>query len=329
MSNTGASNVTISDPLFQNAYYIGNNFNGILYGVELVLYVTSMKTLLESRKRHKKASDLFFMWFSTTLLVLTTIYMAVESVFGEEMWIVNAEFPGGDGAYLATYASVWYQTMGTAASFALNLLSDGLLIYRCYVVWNDRRVIVFPGILYIGTLGLGIAQLYASGVPSGDFFAGVAADLGLAYYATTVGLNVIVTSLICGQILFWARRTRVVLGEDAARTYTGVAAILIESALPYTLCGIALLVSYGLNSEISILFLSLYVMSTCIAPQLIILRVTTGRGWTKEKVSQSLSTLSFSSRSRPRPFVPNSSVTAINLQNISKSSPSTIIIANV
>ena len=49
-------------------------------------------------------------------------------------------------------------------------------------------------------------------------------------------------------------------GPALAETYFSLAAIIVESALPYTLCGIAFVISYGLNSEISILFLSLYAM---------------------------------------------------------------------
>lgn len=54
--------------------------------------------------------------------------MAVQAIFGEEMWIVHADYPGDAAAYLQEYASVWYQTMGTTASVALNLLADRLMV---------------------------------------------------------------------------------------------------------------------------------------------------------------------------------------------------------
>ena len=50
------------------------------------------------------------------------------------------------------------------------------------------------------------------------------------------------------------------LGPALAETYFSLAPIIVELALPYILCGIAFVISYGLNSEISILFLSLYAM---------------------------------------------------------------------
>lgn len=141
-------------------------------GVELVLYFLTVQKLRQNSVRKRgNASDKFFVLFSTVLLVLITVYMSVEAVFGEEMWIVNAGFPGGDAAYMEMYASVWYQTMGTAASVILNLLSDGLMvrtvrqadspalivewlqIYRCFIVWNSRLIVVLPCLLWVATLG--------------------------------------------------------------------------------------------------------------------------------------------------------------------------------
>ena len=73
-------------------------------------------------------SDIVFALFSAVTLLLNTIYFATELVFGQEMWISNAQYPGGQAAYLADYSAVWYQTLGTSASIVLNLLSDALLV---------------------------------------------------------------------------------------------------------------------------------------------------------------------------------------------------------
>lgn len=135
----------MSDTFFQNSFYIGNNLNWILYGrwrsvpshrstfftsdagVNLVLYTQTMYTYTTSNSTHKRSTR-FFMSFSTVMLILITIFVVVQSIFGQEMWIVNSSYPGGSTAYLATYVSVWYQTMGTTATVILQLMSDGLLV---------------------------------------------------------------------------------------------------------------------------------------------------------------------------------------------------------
>jgi len=267
--------------LFQNSYYIGIQVNSILYGVELVLYFQTMSQLLRRDRDRMTKSDKFFIGYSTALLILITIFMSTEALFGEEMWVLHANIPGGPAAYFEQNASIWYQTWGTAASVVLNWLADGFMIYRCFVVWNDYRVIIIPGILYLGTWALGILDVWASGSPGADIFAGEAAHIVIAYFSTTIGLNVLLTVLICSRIIAQARRVRDVFGAEGARTYTNAAAVIIESALPYTAAGIATVVSMGLNSDSSILMGSFFGMFACVSPQLLILRVLSGRVWTR------------------------------------------------
>lgn len=107
-----------------------------------------------------------------------------------------------------------------------------------------------------------ILSLIEDSSPNGNFFAGLAAQVGLVYFSLTIGLNVITTCLICGRIIFYARHMGDCLGGDISKTYFTAVSIVIESALPYSLFGIAFLVSYGLGSDISILFLSFYTMFT-------------------------------------------------------------------
>ncbi|OCH85522.1 hypothetical protein OBBRIDRAFT_739746 [Obba rivulosa] len=267
--------------LFQNCYYIGISVNAILYGVELVLYFQTMSLLLKRDRRRMSKSDKFFAYYSTALLVLITIYMSTEAVFGEEMWIVHASDPGGPAAYFEMNASIWYQTWGTASGVVLNWLNDGLMIYRCFVIWNNYRIVVIPGIIYVATWGLGILEIWASGSPGANFFAGNAARIVLAYFSTTVGLNVLTTTLICVRILAQARRVQELLGSGGGHAYTNATALIVESALPYSLGGIAAIVSMGLNSDTSVLMGSFYIMFACISPQLLILRVLSGRVWTR------------------------------------------------
>ncbi|KAI0937988.1 hypothetical protein AcV7_003306 [Taiwanofungus camphoratus] len=284
-------------------------------GVELVLYFMTMYTLLKN-KASLTRSDKFFMIFSSVLLCLITIYLSTEAVFGQEMWIIHADYPGGAAAYLDAKASVWYQTMGTAASVALNLLNDALMIYRCYLVWDNGYVIIIPCFLYVATLGLGVTELYFSGAPSANFFAGLAAKLSIAYFATTIGLNTLLTCLISARILLIARRVRRELDHRLSRTYISVASIVIEAAIPYALFGIAFLVTQGIGSGISVLFLSFYQMLTCISPQMIVFRVVSGRSWTQERHPSTTPAIELPSRSRYLPS-DHADISDINTVNLS------------
>jgi len=81
--------------------------------------------------------------------VLITIWIVTQLVLGDLMWVVNFNYPGGPSAYFARYTSAWYQVFGAAALLVLQLLTDALMVYRCYTVWNSYWVILVPCVLWL------------------------------------------------------------------------------------------------------------------------------------------------------------------------------------
>ncbi|KAM5545864.1 hypothetical protein V8D89_000902 [Ganoderma adspersum] len=286
--------------IFQNSWYVGNNFNCVLYGAELVMYFETIVLIQDARKRQRDVAHdhdrWLFIFLSTGLLCLITVYLFAQNFFGEEMWIVHAGYPGGSGQYYADNAAVWYQTMGSAASVVLNWMSDAFLIYRVYTLWEQNLyVTIVPSILYLGTVALGVMTCYYSGRPGGDFFVGIAPRIALTYSAVGIAMNVLCSSLICGNII-WQTRTYCAGGVPPNRGARNAVSIVVESMLPYTLFGVAYVVLLGLDSPVAILFLSLYVMFTCLSPQMIMLRVLLGRGWKNDRPQSGQSRLVDGSR---------------------------------
>jgi hypothetical protein len=279
-----SSDTIPADPIFQNSLYVGNTFNAILYGIEITLYFNTMKVLWRKKEKDPRATR-FYMIYSTASFFLITIFLVVEAMFGQEMWIINANFPGGSAAYLATYAAVWYETMGTTAAVILQLMSDGVLIYRCFVVWNNMYLLIFPCILWVATLILGIFELYTSGVPTGDAFVGLSAHIGVTYASVSVGLNVIVTGMICGRIAYLGMAVHSSTNRKSMAKYTGTVPMIVESCLLYSISGLAFVISLGVGSQTSILFLSFYVMFMCISPQMIIMRAADGKAWERHQLN--------------------------------------------
>ena len=93
-----------------------------------MFYFATATLILRNKDERNRRSFRIFFYFSTGILVMITIYVSVQATFGQEMWIGNADYPGGSGAYLVDHAAVWYQTFGTTASVVLNVLSDGFLV---------------------------------------------------------------------------------------------------------------------------------------------------------------------------------------------------------
>ena len=84
----------------------------------------------------------------------------------------------------------------------------------------------------------------------------------LAYTSVGIALNFLVSTLICIRIFLLAKHLKAALGEGAAHVYTNTAAMIIESALPYTLAGVVYVVVLGMHSSTTMLFMSIYVLFT-------------------------------------------------------------------
>lgn len=84
----------------------------------------------------------------------------------------------------------------------------------------------------------------------------------MSYTSCVISLNLIVSGLICGRIVYKGRTIARHIGFDVGRDYVTAAAILVESAALYALTGVAYVVAFALNSQLEIFFLSVYVMMT-------------------------------------------------------------------
>ena len=98
-------------------------------------------------------------------------------------------------------------------------------------------------------------------MPQTFTFNGSAAQLGLAYYTTSVLLHVTLTGTICCRFVCHARKMKE-LGEEYASPYFSMIKLFVESALPYTVTGIALLISFGVGSQMEIALSRVYPLMT-------------------------------------------------------------------
>jgi hypothetical protein len=86
---------------------------------------------------------------------------------------------------------------------------------------------------------MSLMALTESALPNSSFFVKATTDFTVPWLALTCGLNAVVTILISGRIIYYARLA------SANGTYTSVVAILVESALPFTVLGILCAIYFG------------------------------------------------------------------------------------
>jgi hypothetical protein len=172
------------------------------------------------------------------MVLLSTINVSCNAIWGEKMWITHRDDPGGVPGYIETEVSVWYQTLASVAVVTCVFLGDALLLYRVFLVYGSRfAVVAIPLMAYIVAFILAVIQVVVSGKPNGNFFGIETIKIGVSYYAISICMNIVLTVLICARLL-QASKKIAALDEEGATLYTSAAAILVESAAFYSASGI-------------------------------------------------------------------------------------------
>jgi len=102
---------------------------------------------------------------------------------------------------------------------------------------------------------MAIVFVYQSARPGEYFFKSSAVDLGVAWAILSVSVNVVVTVLVVYQIVQVRKQLRGIIPADALSMYTGLSAIIVESALPFSIVGIVYAVTFGKHMAVGPLFL--------------------------------------------------------------------------
>jgi len=282
---------------FEYSFYIGNALSEILYGVELTIYGAILHRIFKKGNRSSSKSRSFCVIYSTLMVMLSTINITGNAVFGQEMWITHRNDPGGVTNFLETEVNVWYETLASTSVICCIFMGDGLLLYRLFLIYGRSYVVlILPALAYLAAVALAISQVVFSALPNGNFFGGTAAKVATAFYVITVCLNTVLTSLICGRLLRVSKLVCSSLGKESAKTYTGAVAILVESSALYSVFGIMYLVPFALGVPIADVFGQLWTKMSVISPLLIILRVVKGRAWRVEITATSRTSLAFASQ---------------------------------
>jgi len=96
---------------------------------------------------------------------MTVLYVLSISQFGIQWYVCCWNFTGNGDTRETVFVSlfngpVWTRLAINITSFSMCILADGLLIWRCFYVWNRSiRVILFLLFLFISEIGLYFAEI--------------------------------------------------------------------------------------------------------------------------------------------------------------------------
>ncbi|TFK99537.1 hypothetical protein BDV98DRAFT_571135 [Pterulicium gracile] len=178
------------------------------------------------------------------------------------------------------------------SSFGVTVLAQSYLLYRCYLLqtgcpWS-KLLISGLSIMLVAVFGFGISNIIFvcpdwRRFPDG-FRPEVPFLLPELFWGHSMGFNVMANIIIIGRLLWLRSKVCAALGNEYSRVYTGLAAMLMESSLLYTL---VLIIGYktlpGKGGSYA-LFSPLITQTEAIASELIILRFALGRAISRQQV---------------------------------------------
>ncbi|KAJ7438208.1 hypothetical protein B0H11DRAFT_2293977 [Mycena galericulata] len=230
-------------------YLISHMWIGTLfYGIYLVLFCICIYILLH---RPRDTGNTVLLVTAIALFTLSTIQTIFNIILGAAD-VDDIEIP--------------YNQILLADSMiyvANNIIADGLVIWRCYIIWNRNIYIVaLPIILLVVTSIFGWDIL----LPLPPFF-----ELSLA-------TNVLVTSLTAGRIWWICRQARTHLKTDTQKRSVASISIIIESGVIYSASVLVYLILGAIPSALVMQdpIVEMLAQVVGIVPTLIIVRVSIG-----------------------------------------------------
>ncbi|KAG1718952.1 hypothetical protein EDB19DRAFT_1898939 [Suillus lakei] len=219
---------------------------GILYGFSVLMFMGTMWTFTHKRRIRDVNRPMIVV--ATLLFLLSTTHMVVGIIHVENGLVKYRDtFPGWPG--------------GNAIVVLETLLGDGVVIYRCYIVWQSVWVIILPCILWCGVAVFGVCMVYSMSQPqtnnSVNFFLNAIPQWITAFLAFTIATNLLSSGLLAYRIWMIERKV------SAIRTTKGklpIWRVLVDAAILTSVATCSSLISFLCSSN------GMYIMADLVIP---------------------------------------------------------------
>lgn len=280
--------------MLEKGSLIGPLISAILYGIIIALFFQCMGALFNPANRPMGKIKWPFVVHAVTMFSLVTVFTGMTFGALSITFIDTRDFPGNA---LLPPGPIGYQfylsakTIGVVPAgflFLNNWLADGLLLYRCYVIYaKNYWIIAFPCLMFLASMSMGIAFIYQLSRPDSITQSSLSvAHFGTPFISISLALNLVLTLMIVVRLLRYNRNVRNALGTSAGISgmCKAVATILIESYALYAINFILYIRPYGTTSIFQFLFWPILAETQVIAPFLITIRVANQKALTSEAI---------------------------------------------
>ncbi|KAI0684496.1 hypothetical protein BC835DRAFT_1293101 [Cytidiella melzeri] len=291
-------NETSTEIFTEKAFLQGALLSGVAYGTELPLFMMTFWILLKKRSESSRRKYAF-LTFLASLFILGTLFYASNAQFTQLAFIDGRNIDGGPGAYEETMFSIPIDELGNVCGLMSTWLCDGMLVWRFSVIYSNLRlpkflVLFFPVLLWLGSFVTGLLFLLQISANS-PWVDGGSINWTIPFFALSLSLNIILTIAIVLRLLAFRRHAVSALGISHGSQYTGIAAMVVESAAIFSVFSLLFLVPFALNHPLNEVFFQPLSGVQIVATLLIMFRVAQGKSWNENTMQQNASALRFGS----------------------------------
>ncbi|GJF00792.1 hypothetical protein PsYK624_170930 [Phanerochaete sordida] len=175
----------------------------IAYGIYLVTLGLCARALFWGRAAARGRHH----WPLIAVALAMFVFATLDVAFGLRHVLDAFIFYRGPGGPDAEFENIsyWVNVMKTVDTQIMTLIGDGMLIYRCYIIFSHARkwlVVAVPALLWVGNAGISGAIIYITATLRKDALLSVAALSPLlnAFLVITLVTNLLTTGLIVWKI---------------------------------------------------------------------------------------------------------------------------------
>ncbi|KAG1751700.1 hypothetical protein EDD22DRAFT_1044782 [Suillus occidentalis] len=156
------------------------------------------------------------------------------------------------------------------------LLADGVVIYRCYVVWQSVWVIILPSMLWCSIVVTGIHAVYNASQYNTSIFDQELATWIIGFFVSTIAANVLSSGLLGYRI--WAiERDVATIRASTKGTMMPIIRVLVDAAVLYSMALVTTLICFVLSSNGEYVMVDLVMPIISISFYMVLTRVAINR----------------------------------------------------
>ena len=102
---------------------------------------------------------------------------------------------------------------------------------------------------------MSILSVFQSSRPTASLWTSTTVQFTVPYFSISIALNILLTLLLVGRLLYMAYNATQTIGRDHSTAYISIATMFVESAAPYAITGLVFIITYARNSNVQNLVL--------------------------------------------------------------------------